>query len=126
MKSDAEPGGAMGRHDEKLDRSDPDSLESNARGVFFLLLSVRASLLRLYPEEICLGMIDECLNSLKAKYHLSNEEVREGILWEETSLDALLRLLGYLQAEIDERLNDPKLAERLKLCVDHLRQVMRM
>ena len=126
MKSDAELGGAMGQHDEKLDRSDPDSLESNAKGVFFLLLSVRASLLRLYPEEVCLGMIDECLSSLKAKYRLSNEDVREGILWEETSLDALLRLLGYLQAEIDERLNDPKLAEQLKLCVDRLRQVMRM
>ncbi len=126
MKSDAELGGATGQHDEKLDRSDPDSLESNAKGVFFLLLSVRASLLRLYPEEVCLGMIDECLSSLKAKYRLSNEDVREGILWEETSLDALLRLLGYLQAEIDERLNDPKLAEQLKLCVDRLRQVMRM
>jgi hypothetical protein len=63
---------------------------------------------------------------LKAKYNLSNEKMGEGILWEETSLEALLRLLGYLQAEIDERLNDPKLAKQLKLCVDRLRQVKRM
>jgi hypothetical protein len=105
-------------------QSDPDSIESNVRAIFFQLLSARASMLRLYPEEICLQFMDDCIASFKAQHRLIDEEAREGIVWEETSMEALFRLLEYLYNEIDDGLKDHATASQLKLCIHRLAQIL--
>ena len=105
-------------------QSDPDSFESNVQAIFFQLLSARASLLRLYPEEICLQFMDDCVASFKAQHRLIDEETKEGIVWEETSMEALFRLLEYLYDEIDQGLKDHATANQLKLCIHRLAQIL--
>jgi len=106
------------------DREDPDSFDSNVRAIFFQLLSARASLLRLYPEEICLAFMDDCIAAFKARYHLVDRDTDEGIVWEETSMEALLRLLEYLHDEIAEGLKDQSTAQLLMLCIHRLTQIL--
>lgn len=105
-------------------RPDPDSIESNVRAIFFQLLAAQASLLRLYPDEICLELMDDCIALFKEQHHLIDHDEREGILWEETSLETLLRLLEYLHREIAEELDDRRSAAELKLCINRLRQIV--
>jgi hypothetical protein len=103
---------------------DVDSLKSDVRAIFFQLQSAKASLVRLYPDEICLGIMDDCIASFQAQHTPSEQTPSEGILWEETSMEALLRLLEYLHREIDEVLHDQPSAKQLRLCTDRLRQIL--
>jgi hypothetical protein len=114
----------MAPRDDDDNRSRVDSIESNVRAIFFQLLSARVSLLRLYPEDICLGILDDCIASFKAQHNLIEKEASEGVLWEETSMEALLRLLEYLYGEINERVNDRPSAKQLRLCIDRLAQII--
>ncbi len=115
----------MGTRGDNSERSMSHSidLESNAKGVFFLLLSARASLRRLCADDVCLGIIDDCISSFQQQYNLTDEETSEGIVWAETSVGALLRLLEYLHGEIGERLNNRRCAQQLQYCIDHLTEI---
>ena len=50
-----------------------------------------------------------------------HENTNAGIVWKETSVGALLRLLEYVHREVSERLQDWHCAEQLETCIDHLK-----
>jgi hypothetical protein len=60
-------------------------LQGNAKGVLFLLLSARASLLRHGADDECLRTMEECVASFRMQHDLTNENTNAGILWKETS-----------------------------------------
>jgi len=95
--------------------------QSSAQGVLFLLLSARASLLRHGAGQECLSTMDDCLSSFRLQHNVSDGEANEGILWEETSIAALQRLLEYAHGEVTDSLSDQRCAEYLKLCIEHLK-----
>lgn len=96
--------------------------QSSAQGVLFMLLSARASLLRHGAGEECLRTMDDCLSSFRLQHNVSDGEANEGILWEETSIPALLRLLEYAHGEVTDTLSDRRCAEHLRLCIDRLKE----
>jgi hypothetical protein len=114
----------MAAGDDDDHRSHVDSLENNVTAVLLQLQSARASLLRLYPDEICLGIMDDCIASFKAQHDQIDQAANEAIVWEETSMEDLLRLLDYLHSEINDGLNDRPSAKQLRLCTDRLRQIL--
>jgi hypothetical protein len=99
--------------------------QSNILGVLFLLLSARASLLRHAADDECLRTMEDCVSSFRLQHNLTDGEVNEGILWEETSIDALHGLLEYLHGEVSDNLQDRRCAEQLKLCIEHLKEACR-
>jgi hypothetical protein len=119
---EAELGNGMGRSDIIDERLYVQSseLQSNAKGVLFLLLSARASLLRRGADAVCLRTMEDCVASFRMQHNLTDEDANEGILWEETSVGALLRLLEYVHREVSESLQDRRCAEQLELCIEHV------
>ena len=97
--------------------------QEDVKGIFLLLMSARTSLPLHQADELCLSIMDDCISSFQARHKINERETREAIVWEETSLAALVRLLQYLQGEIRDRLRDRQCAEQLKLCIDYLTQV---
>jgi hypothetical protein len=69
--------------------------------------------------------MEECIASFQKRHNLTNRDMSEGIFWTETSLDALLRLLDYLRAEVRDQLNDQRCAQQLSLCIDRLTEARR-
>ena len=96
--------------------------QSNVQGVLFLLLSARASLQRHGAPDERLRTMEDCVSSFRLQHNLTDGEVNEGILWEETSIDALHGLLEYLHGEVSDSLQDRRCAEHLKLCIEHLKE----
>lgn len=96
--------------------------QSNVQGVLFLLLSARASLQRHGAAAECLRTMEDCVSSFRLQHNLTDGEVNEGILWEETSIGALHGLLEYVHGEVSDNLQDRRCAEQLKRCIDHLRE----
>jgi hypothetical protein len=52
------------------------------------------------------------------QHNLTDEDANEEILWEETSVGALLRLLEYVHDEVSEGLQDGRCAAQLELCIE--------
>ena len=103
-------------------RAESNDLESNAKGVLLLLLSASASLLRDGANEACLKTIEDCVASFRMQHNLTDEDANEEILWEETSVGALLRLLEYVHDEVSEGLQDGRCAAQLELCIEHVKE----
>ena len=122
--ADAELDNGIGRCDIIEERlyAQSNELQSNAKGVLFLLLSARASLLRHGADDACLRTMEDCVASFRMQHSLTDEDTKEGILWEETSVGALLRLLEYVHGEVSESLQDRRCAEQLELCIEHLKE----
>ena len=78
-------------------------------------------LLRHGAGQECLSTMDDCLSSFRLQHNVSDGEANEGILWEETSIAALQRLLEYAHGEVTDSLSDQRCAEYLKLCIEHLK-----
>jgi hypothetical protein len=119
---EAELDNGVGRRDMIDERSYAQLSEqqSNVKGVLFLLLSARASLLRHGADGACLRTMEDCVALFRRQHNLTGEETNRGILWEETSASALLRLLEYLHGEVSETLQDWRCAKQLELCIEHL------
>jgi len=94
--------------------------QSDVKGVSFLLLSIQASLQQLGADKLCSTIMEECVASFQKRHNLTDGDLPERIVWKESSLEALLRLLDYLRAEVKEQLNDQACAQQLSLCVDQL------
>ena len=77
---EAELGNGMGRPNIIEERLYVQSseLQSNAKGVLFLLLSARASLLRLGADAACLGTMEDCVASFRKQHNLTDEDTNEG------------------------------------------------
>jgi hypothetical protein len=114
----------MGRHrNGDRSRASLSDQHSDVRGILLLLMSVRTSLGRHKADNVCLRIMDDCIASFQARYKLGDREMREAIVWEETSLEALVRLLEYLHGEISDRLRDRQCAEQLKTCIDYMTEI---
>jgi hypothetical protein len=114
----------MGRHrNGERSRTSLSDQQSDIRGILLLLMSVRTSLGRHQADKVCLRIMDECIAAFQTRYKLGEREMREAIVWEETSLEALVRLLEYLHGEVNERLRDRQCADRLKTCIDYMTEV---
>jgi hypothetical protein len=113
-------GHGAGRRDVIDERSHArlSELRSNAKGVLFLLLSARASLLRHGADDECRTTMEECVASFRARHKLTHEDTNPGTLWKETGVGALLWLLEYAHGEVSERLQDLRCAEQLETCID--------
>jgi hypothetical protein len=96
--------------------------QSSVHGVLFLLLSARASLQHHGADDECVRTMEDCVASFRLQHNLTDGEVNEGILWEETSIGALNGLLEYVHGEVSDNLQDRRCAEQLKLCIDHLKR----
>lgn len=96
--------------------------QSSAQGVLFMLLSAKASLVRHGAGEECLRTMEDCVSSFRLQHNVSDGEANEGIMWEETSIPALLRLLEYAHGEVTDTLRDRRCAEHLELCIEHLKE----
>ena len=118
---EAELDKVMGRRHiiDELSYAQLSELQSNAKGVLFLLLSARASLLRHGADDECLRTMEECVASFRMQHDLTNENTN--VVWKETSVGALLRLLEYVHGEVSERLQDWRCAEQLETCIEHLK-----
>ena len=120
--ADAELDNGIGRCDvHRRVIAQSNELQSNTKGVLFLLLSARASLLRHGADDACLRTMEDCVASFRMQHSLTDEDTKEGILWKETSVGALLRLLEYVHGEVSESLQDRRCAEQLELCIEHLK-----
>jgi hypothetical protein len=121
---EAESNNGLGRCDIVDERSyaQLSELQSNVKGVLFLLLSARASMLRHGADAACLRAMEDCVASFRMQHNLTVEDANQGILWGETSVGALLRLLEYLHGEVSENLQDWRCAEQLELCIEHLKE----
>ena len=97
-------------------------MQSDAKGVLFLLLSAPASMLRHGADAACLRTMEDCIASFRMQHNLTDEDTNEGILWEETSIGALRWLLEYVHGEVSESLQDRRCAEQLELCIEHLKE----
>jgi hypothetical protein len=109
-------------------RQAPDeTAQARALGMLELLLSAQASALLHCVDETCLARLNECVERLRATHELSTAGKRDDeIMWTESSLSGLLRLLVYLQAEATESLNDAVCASHLQECVSHLMHTHRL
>ena len=58
---------------DELSYAQLSELQSNAKGVLFLLLSARASLLRHGANDECLRTMEECVASFRMQHDLTNE-----------------------------------------------------
>ena len=101
----------------------PSARQTDATGILFLLLSARASLLRHCADGVCLSTMEDCISSFCTRHDLTEDDENEGIVWEETSIGALLGLLDYLHTEVSESLRDRRCAAQLKLCIERLGRV---
>ena len=120
--ADAELDNGIGRcdvHGRVIAQS--NELQSNTKGVLFLLLSARASLLRHGADDACLRTMEDCVASFRMQHDLTHENTNAGIVWKEASVGALLRLLEYVHREVSERLQDWHCAEQLETCIEHLK-----
>ena len=66
---------------DELSYAQLSELQSNAKGVLFLLLSARASLLRHGADDECLRTMEECVASFRMQHDLTNENTNAGIVW---------------------------------------------
>jgi environmental stress-induced protein Ves len=120
--ADAELDNGIGRCDvHRRVIAQSNELQSNTKGVLFLLLSARASLLRHGADDACLRTMEDCVASFRMQHDLTHENTNAGIVWKEASVGALLRLLEYVHREVSERLQDWHCAEQLETCIEHLK-----
>ena len=62
--------------------------------------------------------MEECVASFRVQHDLPHEA---GIVWKETTVSALLRLLEYVHGEVSERLQGWRCAEQIETCIEHLK-----
>lgn len=118
MSSDARMTTLMGL------RTDIDLPESDIRAILDLLISARLSV-ESHGDNFCAGILEQCAAQLRQRHGLSATQPGGDPVWFESSLPALVHLLIYVQAEVEEKLCDPNCAAALDQCIDRLLQTHR-
>lgn len=90
---------------------------NNAREVLFLLQSARDSLIRLNADAGCVDLIGDCITEFQRQHDVGPPPMDDGVIWEETTAGAVLRLLEYLHREIADVMRDQHSARQLRLCI---------
>jgi hypothetical protein len=76
-----------------------------------------------HGDSFCAGLLDQCATHLRERYGLAGAERSVDPVWAESSLPALVHLLIYVQAEVEDKLSDPGCAAALDQCIDRLLQM---
>jgi hypothetical protein len=105
-------------------RADIDLPESDVQAILELLISARLSV-ESHGDSFCAGILEQCAAQLRQRHGLSATPQGGDPVWSESSLPALVHLLIYVQAEVEEKLCDPKCAAALDQCIDRLLQTHR-
>lgn len=80
-------------------------------------------LIKTHGDSLCVGLLDQCAAHLRTRYRLSATDRSEDRVWAESNLPALVHLLIYVQAEVNDKLRDASCAAALEQCIDHLLQM---
>jgi hypothetical protein len=101
-------------------RDDRDQIaqrQNNAREVLFLLQSAQGSLIRMNADAGCVQLMADCIDEFQRQHNVGPPPADDGIVWEETTSAAVLRLLEYLHREIADVMGDHHSARQLRLCI---------
>ncbi len=109
----------------ELTDEDTDS-RARALGMLELLLSAQASAEFHRIDKTCMTRLEKCVERLRAAHALPRPEAGAELVWVESSLPGLLRLLVYLQAEASDGLRDAICSMHLQKCVSQLMRVHRL
>jgi hypothetical protein len=68
----------------------------------------------------CVDIVKACIARIQKRYRLADQDAGEAIVWNESNIDGILRLLDYARWEVRERLQDLQSFEELGACLDRL------
>ena len=88
-------------------------------GVAHLLLMARGSVQTHWRDEVCVALLDTCIQRLRTRYGLSRVKLG-GPANECAQLPALVRVLRYAYAEAIENFSDSGCADLLAECIGRL------
>jgi len=94
---------------------------SEILAILQLLGSAQVSV-TMHGDSFCAGLLDQCAAHLRERYGFSGAERSIDPVWAESSLPALVHLLIYVQAEVEDKLSDPGCVATLDQCIDRLLQ----
>jgi hypothetical protein len=101
--------------------ADNTGLFSDAAGIVQLIRSAQDSLKALHADEDCVALLAQCIGRISTRYGVTGAKT-VGASWQASSMDCVVRLLVYAQAEVTEALGDVECGKQLKHCIDHLLQ----
>jgi hypothetical protein len=73
-----------------------------------------------HGDTFCAGLLDQCAAHLRERYGLGATARRGDPAWADSSVPAVVHLLIYARAEVNERLQDAGCAAVLGQCIDRL------
>ncbi len=100
-------------------RADIDLPTSDILAILGLLGSAQMSIAS-HGDIFCVGLLDQCAGLLRRRYGLAGTVRGGDPVWADSSLAAVVHLLIYVQAEVEETLRDPQGAAVLGRCIDRL------
>ncbi len=105
-------------------RADIELPESDVWTILELLESAQLSV-ESHGDHFCAGLLEQCAAHLRRGHGLTGSRQSADPVWTESSLPALVHLLIYIQAEVEEKLRAPACAASLDQCIDRLLQTHR-
>lgn len=103
-------------------RGDIELPTSDIRTILQLLASAQLSVAS-HGDGFCAGLLDQCAAQLRQRHGVSGTARGGDRVWVDSSLPALVHLLIYVQAEVEERLGDPACSAVLDQCIDRLLRI---
>jgi hypothetical protein len=98
----------------------PAVARSDVSGLLALLISAKLSLEKRSGANPCIGYLEACVTRLRRNYNLTDWGVDERAIQNKVSIDALLRLLEYVRAEVQDKLDEKQCVRELGFCIAHL------
>jgi len=105
-------------------RADIDLPESDIEAILDLLGSAQLSV-ESHGDNFCAGLLQQCAAHLRERHGFSGSRQNGDPVWTESSLPAVVHLLIYVQAEVEDKLRDRACVEVLDQCIDCLLQTHR-
>jgi len=106
-------------------RADIDRPEWDVHAILELLGSAQLSV-ESHGDSFCAGLLEQCAAHLRERHGFSGCRQNGDPVWADSSLPALVHLLIYVQAEVEDKLRDPACVEVFDQCIDRLLQTHRL
>ena len=103
-------------------RSDIDLPVSDVLAILQLIASAQLSVTN-HGDAFCAGLLDQCSAHLRERHGLSATAHCGDPVWADSTVPAVVHLLVYVQAEVEERLADAACSAVLDQCIDRLLHV---
>ena len=98
-------------------RMEIDLPSSDILAILQLIGSARLSVSR-QGDAFCVGLLDQCAAHLRERFGLGDTARRGDPAWADSTVPAVVHLLIYVQAEVEERLRDGVCVAVLDQCID--------